>query len=63
MFTNIEAARVILSAFKSSMEIPLFQWSQYLDILNGYLKLMHGLTDLRLELISNFQLISNNLLK
>ncbi|KAL9391866.1 hypothetical protein Peur_015786 [Populus x canadensis] len=28
MFTNIEAARVISSAFKSSMEIPLFQWSQ-----------------------------------
>ena len=27
-FTNIEAARVISSAFKSSMEIPLFQWSQ-----------------------------------
>ncbi|XP_011010274.1 PREDICTED: uncharacterized protein LOC105115161 [Populus euphratica] len=24
MFTNIEAARVISSAFKSSMEIPLF---------------------------------------
>ncbi|XP_073262478.1 uncharacterized protein [Populus alba] len=28
MFTNIEAARVISSAFKASMEIPLFQWSQ-----------------------------------
>jgi hypothetical protein len=28
MFTNIKAARVISSAFKSSMEIPLFQWSQ-----------------------------------
>jgi len=27
-FTNIEAARTITSAFKSSMEIPLFQWSQ-----------------------------------
>jgi hypothetical protein len=27
-FTNIEAAQVISSAFKSSMEIPLFQWSQ-----------------------------------
>jgi hypothetical protein len=27
-FTNIDAARVISSAFKSSMEIPLFQWSQ-----------------------------------
>ena len=27
-FTNIEVARVISSAFKSSMEIPLFQWSQ-----------------------------------
>jgi hypothetical protein len=27
-FTNIEAARVISSAFESSMEIPLFQWSQ-----------------------------------
>jgi hypothetical protein len=27
-FTNIEAARVISSAFKLSMEIPLFQWSQ-----------------------------------
>jgi hypothetical protein len=27
-FTNIEAARVISSAIKSSMEIPLFQWSQ-----------------------------------
>ena len=27
-FTNIEAARVISSAFKSSMLIPLFQWSQ-----------------------------------
>jgi len=27
-FTNIEATRVISSAFKSSMEIPLFQWSQ-----------------------------------
>jgi len=27
-FTNIEAARVISSAFKSLMEIPLFQWSQ-----------------------------------
>jgi len=27
-FTNIEAARVISSAFKSSMEISLFQWSQ-----------------------------------
>ena len=26
-FTNIEAARVISSVFKSSMEIPLFQWS------------------------------------
>ncbi|KAL9350584.1 hypothetical protein Peur_057839 [Populus x canadensis] len=28
MFTNIEAARTITLAFKSSMEIPLFQWSQ-----------------------------------
>ena len=28
MFTNIEAARVITSAFKSSMKILLFQWSQ-----------------------------------
>lgn len=28
MFTNIEVARVISSAFKSSMEIPLFQWSR-----------------------------------
>ncbi|KAJ6947721.1 hypothetical protein NC651_002174 [Populus alba x Populus x berolinensis] len=28
MFTNIEAARVISLAFKSLMEIPLFQWSQ-----------------------------------
>jgi len=28
MFTNIEATRVISSAFKSSIEIPLFQWSQ-----------------------------------
>jgi len=27
-FTNIEAARTITSTFKSSMEIPLFQWSQ-----------------------------------
>ena len=27
-FTNIEAVRTITSAFKSSMEIPLFQWSQ-----------------------------------
>jgi len=27
-FTNIEAARVITSVFKSSMDIPLFQWSQ-----------------------------------
>jgi hypothetical protein len=27
-FTNIEAARTITLAFKSSMEIPLFQWSQ-----------------------------------
>jgi hypothetical protein len=27
-FTNLEAARTITSAFKSSMEIPLFQWSQ-----------------------------------
>jgi len=27
-FTNIEATRVISSVFKSSMEIPLFQWSQ-----------------------------------
>jgi hypothetical protein len=27
-FTNIEASRVITSAFKSSMEIPLFQWSK-----------------------------------
>jgi hypothetical protein len=27
-FTNIEAARVIISTFKSSMEIPLFYWSQ-----------------------------------
>jgi len=27
-FTNIEAAWTITSAFKSSMEIPLFQWSQ-----------------------------------
>ena len=27
-FTNIEAARVITLAFKSSMEILLFQWSQ-----------------------------------
>jgi hypothetical protein len=27
-FTNIEVGRVISSAFKSSMEIPLFQWSQ-----------------------------------
>jgi hypothetical protein len=26
-FTNIEAARTITSAFKSSMKIPLFQWS------------------------------------
>ncbi|XP_073261300.1 uncharacterized protein [Populus alba] len=28
MFTNIKAARVISSAFKASMEIPLFQWNQ-----------------------------------
>ncbi|KAL9397376.1 hypothetical protein Peur_011629 [Populus x canadensis] len=28
IFTNNEAARVISSAFKSSIEIPLFQWSQ-----------------------------------
>jgi hypothetical protein len=28
MFTNIEAARVISSAFKSPIEISLFQWSQ-----------------------------------
>jgi hypothetical protein len=27
-FTNIEVAWTITSAFKSSMEIPLFQWSQ-----------------------------------
>jgi hypothetical protein len=27
-FTNIEAARIITSVFKSSMEIPLFQGSQ-----------------------------------
>ena len=27
-FTNIKVARTIISAFKSSMEIPLFQWSQ-----------------------------------
>lgn len=27
MFTNIEAARTITSAFKSLMEISLFQWS------------------------------------
>jgi hypothetical protein len=27
-FTNIEAARTITSAFKSSMKILLFQWSQ-----------------------------------
>jgi hypothetical protein len=27
-FTNIEVARVISSAFKLSMEISLFQWSQ-----------------------------------
>ena len=27
-FTNIEAAKTIISALKSSMEIPLFQWSQ-----------------------------------
>ena len=27
-FTNIEAARTITLAFKSSMKIPLFQWSQ-----------------------------------
>jgi hypothetical protein len=27
-FTNIEAARTITMAMKSSMEIPLFQWSQ-----------------------------------
>jgi hypothetical protein len=27
-FTNIEAARVISLAFKSSMQISLFQWSQ-----------------------------------
>jgi hypothetical protein len=27
-FTNIEIAQVITSAFKSSMEILLFQWSQ-----------------------------------
>jgi len=27
-FTNIEATWVITLAFKSSMEIPLFQWSQ-----------------------------------
>jgi len=27
-FTNIKAARTITSAFKSSIEIPLFQWSQ-----------------------------------
>jgi len=27
-FTNIETARTITSIFKSSMEIPLFQWSQ-----------------------------------
>jgi len=27
-FTNIEDARVITSAFKSSIEIPLFPWSQ-----------------------------------
>jgi len=27
-FTNIEATRVITLAFKSSMEIPLFQWGQ-----------------------------------
>jgi len=28
MFTNIEVAQTITSAFKLSMEIPLFQWSQ-----------------------------------
>ena len=27
-FTNIEVTRVITSTFKSSMEIPLFQWGQ-----------------------------------
>jgi hypothetical protein len=27
-FTNFKAAWTITSAFKSSMEIPLFQWSQ-----------------------------------
>jgi hypothetical protein len=27
-FTNIKVARVITSTFESSMEIPLFQWSQ-----------------------------------
>jgi membrane-anchored protein YejM (alkaline phosphatase superfamily) len=49
-FTNIEVARVITSTFKSSMEIPLFQWSQVSRYPNGDLISMHGFKDFRLVL-------------
>ena len=57
-FTNFEAARTITSAFNSSMEIPLFQCSQFANILSGDLILMHGFDDFR-QVFSNFQLIFN----
>jgi hypothetical protein len=59
MFTNIEAARTITLTFKSSMEIPLFQWSQVSRHPEWKPDIDDGLSDFRSVLIFNFQLIFN----
>ena len=61
-FTNIKAARVNHRRLNRRWRFHYFNGVRYPNILNGYLKSMHGLTDLRLVLISNFHLISNKLL-
>jgi len=60
MFTNIKAARVISSAFKSSMKILLFQWSQVSRHPEWIPQIDAWFDRFEVELISNFQLISNN---
>ena len=61
-FINIEALEKYHWRLNRRWRFHCFNGVRYPGIMNGCLKSMHGLTDLRLVLIYNFQLISNKLL-
>ena len=56
-FTNIEAAKTIISTFKSSIEISLFQWTQVSRHPKCKRRSMHGFQGLTLVLILIFFLL------